>query len=73
VAEKLKGERAKIAAEEAKKAKLALGDDLEQKAKELASFRACSTARVCGEALLRLPPTFRIRIRIEPASMCRAL
>lgn len=39
IAEKLKAERAKIAAEEAKKAKLALGDDLEQKAKEVADLQ----------------------------------
>jgi len=35
VAEKLKGERTRIAAEESKKAKLALTNDLEQKAKDL--------------------------------------
>jgi len=35
VAEKLKGERTRIAAEESKKAKLALANDLEQKAKDL--------------------------------------
>jgi hypothetical protein len=35
VAEKLKGERTRIAAEESKKAKLALANDLEQKSKEL--------------------------------------
>ena len=39
IADKLKAERAKIAAEEAKKAKLALGDDLEQKAKEVADLQ----------------------------------
>src|SRR5690606_2596253 len=35
VAAKLKAERATIAAEEAKKARVAIGNDLEQKAKEL--------------------------------------
>jgi hypothetical protein len=35
VAEKLKGERTRIAAEESKKAKLALANDLEQKSKDL--------------------------------------
>jgi hypothetical protein len=39
VAEKLKLERAKIAAEESKKAKLALSNDLEQKAKEIADLQ----------------------------------
>src|SRR5580658_2885381 len=39
VAAKLKGEREKIAAEEAKKAKLAFGNDLDQKAKELAELQ----------------------------------
>ena len=39
VAQKLKQERAKIAAEEAKKAKLAMGSDLDQKAKELAELQ----------------------------------
>jgi hypothetical protein len=38
VAEKLKLERGKIAAEEAKKAQLVLGNDLEQKSKELAEL-----------------------------------
>lgn len=38
LAEKLKGERAKIAADEAKKARLALGNDLEQKSKEVAEL-----------------------------------
>ena len=40
VTEKLKQERAKISAEEAKKAKLAMGMDLEQKAKELSDLQA---------------------------------
>ena len=40
VTEKLKQERAKISAEEAKKAKLAIGSDLEQKAKELSDLQA---------------------------------
>lgn len=39
VAERVKEERAKIAAEESKKAKLALSGDLEQKAKEIASLQ----------------------------------
>lgn len=39
IADKLKLERAKIAADESKKAKLALGNDLEQKAKELADLQ----------------------------------
>lgn len=39
VAEKLKLERARIAAEEAKKAKLALSTDLEQKAKEITDLQ----------------------------------
>lgn len=39
VAEKLKQERVKIAAEEGKKAKLALGNDLEQKSKELCDLQ----------------------------------
>lgn len=39
VAEKLKAERAKISADEAKKARLALSTDLEQKAKELADLQ----------------------------------
>lgn len=39
VAEKLKSERGKIAAEESRKAKLALTNDLEQKAKELLEFQ----------------------------------
>lgn len=39
VAERLKSERNKIAADEAKKARLALGTDLEQKAKELADLQ----------------------------------
>jgi hypothetical protein len=39
VAEKLKQERAKIIAEEAKKAKLALGADLDQKAKEITELQ----------------------------------
>lgn len=38
VAAKLKAERATIAAEEAKKARVAIGNDLEQKAKELAEL-----------------------------------
>ncbi len=38
VAEKLQQERARIAAEEAKKAKLALGNDLNQKAKEVSDL-----------------------------------
>ncbi|MCA9472670.1 MAG: DUF2130 domain-containing protein [Nitrospirales bacterium] len=40
IAEKLKLERTKISTEEAKKAKLAIGSDLEQKAKELAELQA---------------------------------
>lgn len=39
VAEKMKQERAKIAAEESKKAKLALSTDLEQKAKEITDLQ----------------------------------
>ncbi len=39
VTEKVKLERAKIAAEESKKAKLAMGNDLEQKVKELAELQ----------------------------------
>ncbi|MGB0911599.1 MAG: DUF2130 domain-containing protein [Nitrospirales bacterium] len=39
VTEKLKQERGKISAEEAKKAKLAIGTDLEQKAKELSELQ----------------------------------
>lgn len=39
VAEKMKQERAKVAAEEAKKAKLAIGADLEQKTKEVADLQ----------------------------------
>ena len=39
VAEKLQSERSKIAAEEAKKAKLALGNDLTQKTKEVADLQ----------------------------------
>ena len=39
VAEKLKQERSKISAEEARKAKLAIGTDLEQKAKELSELQ----------------------------------
>ena len=39
VAEKVRLERGKIAAEEAKKAKLALGTDLEQKTKELCDLQ----------------------------------
>jgi len=38
VADKLKQERSKIAAEEAKKARMAIGTDLEQKAKEIAEL-----------------------------------
>jgi len=45
VAEKLKLERAKIAAEEARKAKLALSTDLEQKAKEVADLQDILKAR----------------------------
>ncbi len=40
VAEKLKLERSKISAEEAKKAKLAIGTDLEEKVKELSDLQA---------------------------------
>ena len=40
VTEKLKQERSKISAEEAKKAQLAIGTDLEQKAKELSDLHA---------------------------------
>jgi hypothetical protein len=39
VAEKLKGERARIAADEAKKAKLALADELQEKGDELAELQ----------------------------------
>jgi len=39
VAEKLQQERVRIAAEEAKKAKLAMGGDLEQKAKEISTLQ----------------------------------
>jgi hypothetical protein len=39
VAEKLKSERGKIAAEEARKARASLGDDLDQRAKEIAELR----------------------------------
>lgn len=45
VAEKLKQERAKIVAEEAKKAKLALSTDLDQKAKEIADLQEVLKAR----------------------------
>lgn len=45
VAEKLKLERAKIAAEESKKAKLALSTDLEQKAKEITDLQEVLKAR----------------------------
>jgi hypothetical protein len=40
VAEKLKQERAKIAAEEAKKAKLALGNELDQKTQEVSELQS---------------------------------
>ena len=39
VAEKLKSERGKIAAEEARKARASLGDDLDQRAREIAELR----------------------------------
>ena len=45
VAEKLKLERSKIAAEESKKAKLALSNDLEQKAKEITDLQEVLKAR----------------------------
>jgi hypothetical protein len=45
VAEKMKHERAKIAAEESKKAKLALSTDLEQKAKEITDLQEVLKAR----------------------------
>jgi hypothetical protein len=45
VAAQLQQERAKIAGEEARKAKLALGADLDQKAKELAELQAVLTQR----------------------------
>lgn len=45
VAEKMKLERAKIAAEESKKAKLALSTDLEQKAKEITDLQEVLKAR----------------------------
>jgi len=45
IAEKLKAERAKISADEAKKARLALSTDLEQKAKELADLQDVLKAR----------------------------
>ncbi|MGA2441043.1 MAG: DUF2130 domain-containing protein [Tepidisphaeraceae bacterium] len=45
VAEKLSQERAKIAAEESKKAKLVLGADLEQKAKEVADLQEVLRSR----------------------------
>ncbi len=45
VTEKLKSERAKIASEEARKAKLAIGDDIEQKAKEIAELNAVLKTR----------------------------
>lgn len=45
VADKLKLERAKIAAEESKKAKLALSTDLEQRAKEIADLQEVLQAR----------------------------
>jgi hypothetical protein len=45
VAEKLRSERGKIAAEEAKKAKLALQNDLDQKSKELADMTALMNER----------------------------
>jgi len=45
VAEKLKLERAKIAAEESKKAKLALSTDLEQKAREITDLQEVLKAR----------------------------
>ena len=45
VAEKLKHERVKIASDEAKKAKLALGTDLDQKTKEIADLHEVLTQR----------------------------
>jgi len=45
VAEKMKQERAKIAAEESKKAKLALSTDLDQKIKEIADLQEVLKAR----------------------------
>ena len=45
VAEKIKSERARIAAEESKKAMIEIGDDLEQKAKEIAELTAVLKAR----------------------------
>jgi hypothetical protein len=45
VAERLKGERAKIVVEEARKAKLALATDLEQKTKELADLQEVLSQR----------------------------
>lgn len=45
VAEKLKQERAKIATEEGKKAKLALGIDLDQKTREIADLQEVLTQR----------------------------
>jgi len=45
VAEKMKLERAKIAAEESKKAKLALSTDLEEKAKEITDLQEVLKAR----------------------------
>src|ERR1700683_1127917 len=45
VLEKLRLERSKIAAEELKKAKIALGNDLEQKAKEIVDLQEVLKAR----------------------------
>lgn len=45
VAEKLKAERQKIASEEARKAKAAIGDDLDAKMKEIAELREIAQAR----------------------------
>ena len=45
VADKLKGERAKIAAEELKKAKAALSNDLDQKSKEITDLQEVLKAR----------------------------
>ncbi len=45
VLEKLRLERSKIAAEESKKAKIALGNDLEQKAKEIAELQEVLKSR----------------------------
>src|SRR5450830_185413 len=45
VAEKVKQERSRIAAEEAKKARVALGNDLDQKSKELAELQDVLKAR----------------------------